>query len=167
MTSIKLTLALAVALAVLAGCSSDEAPADTTTPVAQPAAPVVDPLAEPPPTPEPGEVPVEVRADAIAAGHVLGANGAVSESKPGAVYGSGDTIHASAPTRGQKPGADVSVYWTYQDGTTHKEEMKTLGAGEQYVNFSFAKADGMRPGKYNVQIDFDFKPVGIVDFQVK
>lgn len=167
MTSIKHTLALALALAVLAGCSGDETPTNAKPVAATPAAPVVDPMVEPPPTPEPDEVPVEVRADAIAAGHVLGANGAVAEGKPGAIYGTGDTIHASAPTRGQKPGADVSVYWTYQDGRTHKEEMKTLGAGEQYVNFSFAKADGMRPGKYNVQIDFDFKPVGIVDFQVK
>lgn len=167
MTATKHTLALALALAVLAGCSRDEAPKDAAPPVAQPAAPVVDPLAEPPPAPDAGEVPVEVRADAIAAGHVLGANGAVSQAKPGAVYALGDTIHASMPVRGQKPGADVTVYWTFEDGNTVKEETRPLPAGAQYVNFSFSRADGMKPGDWNVQIDVDFKPVGIVDFKVK
>ena len=164
MTSIKHTLALALALALFAGCSRDEAP-KPAAPVAPPAATTVDPLAEPPPTPEPGEVPVEVRADAIAAGHVLGPNGAVSEAK--SVYAIGDTVYASMPIRGQKAGSEIGVYWTYQDGTTHKEETKPLPPGAQFVNFAFSKSDGMRAGNYNVQIDVDFKPIGIVDFKVK
>ena len=64
-----------------------------------------------------------------------------------------------------RAGAIARVYWTYQDGTSDKEEEKPV-AGD-IVNFSFSQADGMQPGAYNVQIDIDDVPVGIADFQVQ
>ena len=69
------------------------------------------------------------------------------------------------PTKGHAPGAKGYVYWTYQDGRTHKEEAKPV-AGE-FLSFQFSQADGMKPGKYNVEIDINDKPVGIVDFTVQ
>ena len=106
---------------------------------------------------------VTVRADAIAVGNVIGPNQAVTAGKR--TYATGDTVYASMPTRGQPAGATAQVYWTYQDGLTHKEESKPV-TGE-YLNFQFSQADGMKPGKYNVEIDVNDKPVGIVDFTVQ
>ena len=68
--------------------------------------------------------------------------------------------------KGQSVANGLRSYWTYEDGRTHKEERRKL-AGERYVRFSFAKADGMKPGKYNAQIDVNMVPVGITDFVIK
>lgn len=117
---------------------------------------------------EPGPdsvLPVEVTDDAVTVGNSL-ANGRAVKSAQ-AQFIISDTVYASASVRG-KPGAIVSVYWTYQDGTSHKEETLELkSGGAQPVAFSFTKGDGMVPGKYNVQIDMDMVPVGIADFVVK
>ena len=86
---------------------------------------------------------------------------------PSAQFTLADSIYASASVSGKPAGATASVFWTYQDGTAHKQESKKLAGGQQSVWFSFTKADGMKPGKYNVEIDVDMKPVGIADFQVK
>lgn len=157
------TLVLIASFALLAACSKGVPDPAVDTPTAdtaqQPPANAV-----PAEAPKPEELPAEVRADAIAAGSALGDNGAVSAAK--ASYGIGDIVYASAPTRGHAVGTEASVYWTYQDGTTHKEESKPIPSGADYINFQFSKADGMKPGKYNVQIDVDFTPVGIVDFKV-
>ena len=121
-----------------------------------PADPAQDPNAE---------IPVEVSGDEIAVGSTLGGDGSVSAAKP--VYTTGDTVYASMPLEGVPADATLSVYWTYQDGNAHKEEMKDVPAGAQHVNFAFSAADGMKPGNYNVQIDVNFEPVGIVDFRVQ
>ncbi len=117
---------------------------------------------------EPGAdslLPVEVSGDAVTVGTSL-ANGQAVKST-GSQFTVADTVYASASVRG-KPGASVTAYWTYQDGTSHKEETVQLkSGGAQPVAFSFKKGDGMVPGKYNVQIDVDMVPVGIADFVIK
>lgn len=159
------SLILITSFGLLAACSEGAPEPATETGVAADAAkqppsngaPIVD-------APKPEELPTEVLADAIAAGSALGANGAVSAAKTR--YGIGETVYASAPAGGHPAGSKFNVYWTYQDGTTHKEESKPLPPAAEYINFQFSSADGMKPGKYNVQIDFDFTPIGITEFTV-
>jgi hypothetical protein len=149
----------------LAACNKQgpempQAPADTAP---------ADTAAQPAPPPDLSDTGVDkvetvtVRADAIAVGHQVGPNQAVSAAKR--AYTTADTIYASLPTKGQPAGAKGYVYWTYQDGRTHKEEAKPVSG--EYLNFQFSQADGMKPGKYNVEIDINDKPVGIVDFTVQ
>jgi predicted small lipoprotein YifL len=155
------TLALALAACNKQGPEMPQAPADAT-----PADTTVQPAQAPQDLSDTGVdkvEPVTVRADAIAVGHAVGPNQAVTAAKR--AYGTGDTVYASMPTKGHKPGARGYVYWTYQDGRTHKEEAKPVEG--EYLNFQFSQADGMKPGKYNVEIDIDDKPVGIVDFTVQ
>ena len=92
--------------------------------------------------------------------------GDVAAKSASAQFTTSDTVYASASVLGKPAGADASVYWTYQDGTAHKQETKKL-TGQPSVWFSFSKADGMKPGKYNVEIDVNMTPVGIADFQIK
>lgn len=160
------TLALIASLVLLAACGKDQpAPAvDTASTAAAEAAKQQAANSAAAVAPKPEQLPVEVRADAIAAGDAVGDNGAVSSAKTS--YSVGDTVYASMPVRGHAAGAEAGVYWTYQDGNTHKEERKPIPAGAEFMNFQFSRADGMKPGKYNVQIDVDLKPVGIVDFKV-
>ncbi len=166
MTSIRV-LALCAAL-VLTACNEGaeervdaQAPSGTTTAGQQ--APETATL---PAKPGPDSLlPAEVSDSAVTIGTSVANDRAVKSAQ--AQFSTSDTVYASASVRG-KPGASVSVYWTYQDGTTHKEETRELKAGgTQPVAFSFTKADGMIPGKYNVQIDEDMTPVGIADFVIK
>lgn len=136
----------------------EAAPAATGTPAPTPTESL------PPPEPE-KIIPVEVAADAIAVGTKL--QGDVVVRTTSNRFSTSDTVYASAPVRGKPAGAEAKVYWTYQDGTAHKEETKKLTGSEQHIAFSFAKADGMKPGKYNVEIDVNMVPIGIVDFEVR
>jgi hypothetical protein len=118
---------------------------------------------------EPVEQPVEqiaepttVAADAVIVGSALGPDQAATAPKPS--YTTADTVYASASSAG-RAGAIARVYWTWQDGTSHKEEEKPVDG--DVVSFGFSQADGMRAGAYNVQIDIDDVPVGIADFQVQ
>ena len=159
-------LALCAALALtLSACGKEgtEDVAEETAPVAAKAPAVL----EPPPSPMPEKnIPVEVAADAITVGTSLQGDTVLKSAST--QFTTGDTVYASALVRGKPAGADVVAFWTYQDGTTHKMETRKLASGgQQTVWFSFAKADGMKPGKYNVEIDVNMTPVGIVDFQIK
>lgn len=167
MTSIRV-LALCAAL-LLTACNEGaedrvdaQAQADTST-AGQPAA--SDDLTLPAKPGPDSLLPAEVSDTAVTVGSSLANDRAVKSAQ--AQFSTSDTVYASASVVG-KPGSSVSVYWTYQDGTTHKEETRDLtSGGAQPVTFSFAKGDGMKPGKYNVQIDDDMTPVGIADFVVK
>lgn len=108
-------------------------------------------------------IPVTVAADAFTIGSALGANN--QAATPKAVYAVGDTVYASLPARRYRNGSSANVYWTYEDGQSHKEETRKISG--EFVTFEFSKADGMKPGKYNVEIGVDDKPVGIVDFVVQ
>ncbi|ATD68554.1 hypothetical protein CNR27_14845 [Luteimonas chenhongjianii] len=164
-------LVATVAAIALAACSpeappappqTDDARTETEATQAQPGAnsswstdPADDPNAY---------VPTEVAADAVLVGSSRDASGRATGAKP--VYAQGDTVHASAPLKGAQPGAKFDVYWTFQDGQTHKMESKT-GATGDYVSFEFASADGMVAGNYNVQIDANGIPLGIAEFRVE
>lgn len=168
MTSIRV-LALCAAMAlVLSACNegADE-PVDVKAPASTMAqGQKAQDTAKLPAEPGPGSlVAAEVSDKAVTVGTSLANDRAVKSAQ--AQFTTSDTVYASASVRG-KPGASVTVYWTYQDGTTHKEETRELkSGGTQPVAFSFAQGDGMIPGKYNVQIDEDMIPVGIADFVVK
>ena len=109
--------------------------------------------------------PVEVRADAFAIGTTVGPEGAVSGAKP--VYSISDTLHASVPVSGRPAGTDVKIYWTYQDGTSLKEETKKVDAGARYLTFDFSKSSGMKAGSYMVQLDIGGMPAGLLEIAVK
>lgn len=101
--------------------------------------------------------PVAVSGNAVLVGSARGADGAATAPKP--TYAVGDTVYASA--RGNGP---ARVYWTYQDGNSHKEEEKPANG---IVTFQFDAASGMKAGNYTVQVDINDTPVGITDFVVK
>lgn len=109
--------------------------------------------------------PVEVRADAFSIGTSLGIDGKVSGIK--SVFALNDTLHASAPVSGRPAGTEVKIYWTYQDGTSHKEEAKKVESGMKFLTFDFSKANGMKAGSYMVQLDVGGMPAGILDIKVK
>lgn len=166
-----ISLFAAIALC-LSACSKEGAddltvepsPSGSTAPVATPATAAAETPPPAGPVVEKSE-PVEVSANAIAVGKMQ--DGKVVRS-PSNVFTTADTVYAGAMVNGQKAGAKVTVYWTYQDGRSHKMETRKLGSTDaQPVSFSFAAADGMKPGKYNVEIDVDMIPIGIADFQVK
>jgi len=149
--------AIAFAL-LLSACGEQAAPEPATEAPAAAQAPA-----------EPVEQPVEqiaepttVAADAVTVGSALGPDQAATAPKP--AYTTADTVYASASSAGRS-GAIARVYWTYQDGTSHKEEEKPVDGN--VISFGFSQADGMRAGAYNVQIDIDDVPVGIADFKVQ
>lgn len=157
-----ITLSLLLSACSREGAEDDSAPAAATASQEAPAAPPPPAL---PPKPGPDALlPTSVSTDAVTVGTSL--QGETVVKSPTAQFTTADTIYAGASVKGRKSGAEVAVYWTYSDGRTHKEERRKL-AGEQYVSFSFAKADGMKPGNYNAQIDVDMVPIGLTDFVVK
>ena len=108
-------------------------------------------------------LPVTVPANAFPVGSVLGADGMAMTPK--ATYSVNDTLYASLPAGKFPRGANARIYWTFaKDGMSHKEEEKEIGTGP--VNFEFSQADGLKVGEYNVQIDVNDRPVGIVDVVV-
>ena len=148
---------LALAL-LISGCSEQAAPAPAAA--APDPAPVAQPVVEAPPVQS--TEPTVVAADAVTIGSALGPDQAAISPKP--AYAVSDTVHASA-SAGGRAGGVARAYWTYQDGTSHKEEEKPVTG--DVVSFDFSQADGMQAGAYNVQIDIDDVPVGIADFQVQ
>lgn len=124
----------------------------------------IDGPADRPPPPEPPPLP-EAAPNEVAVGSALGDNGAVQAPKRS--YAVSDTVHASVPTAGHAPGDTVTVYWTHEDGGVDKDESRPIGTGSSYASFSFSSADGMRAGDYNVQVDVNDVPVGLVDFTVE
>lgn len=161
----KLILCGAVALA-LGACSRDgvdngptQTPPLAEVPVRQSGVPAL-PVGPPPDA----NLPATASRAGVTVGNSLQGEAVVASQS--AQFSIADTVYVGASVKGKKPGSEVAVYWTYEDGRTHREERRKL-AGEQYVSFSFSKADGMKPGKYNAQIDVDRVPIGLADFLVK
>lgn len=163
MKSVHLALCAILAAASLAACEEkiDAPVADTAAPAADAAnagasaGPVANPVDSAP------VEPVAVAADAVKVGTALDATGAASGAKP--AYSTSDTVYASLSAKGRT--GTAKVYWTASNGLSAKEEEKAL-SGEN-VNFQFSRAEGMKAGKYNVEIDVDGVPAGIVDFTVQ
>ena len=151
------TLAMALAACNQRGPEPQEAATATTPDAAEVATPgeAAPSVAEAPSATR--VEPVTVAADAVTVGSALGPDQAATGPK--ASYGLGDTVYASARGNGM-----AKVYWTFQDGTSHKEEEKPANG---IVSFQFDSASGMRAGDYTVEIDIDDVPVGITDFVVK
>lgn len=160
------TTAIAILLALaLVGCRQETpdtdaaqatAPEDVELAPGQPQALPVEPPAD-------AVLPVTVAANAFPIGSVLSPEGAATTPK--ATYSVNDTLYASIPAGKFPSGATARIYWTYaKDGTSHKEEEKEVGSGP--VNFQFSKADGLKAGEYNVEIDINDRPIGIVDVVV-
>lgn len=151
----------------LAACSGEDPDADVmndgaaaksdaaTTPTSPaPAAPV---------NPEPEIIkPVTISNDAITIGKSVQDGHVVKAQR--AQFSLADTVHAGV-AGGHPAGAEARVYWTYQDGLSHKEETKPLTA--EGAVFTFSRSEGMKPGRYSVQVDVGPTPIGLVDFEVK
>lgn len=116
-------------------------------------------------TASPPIMPVEVSSDAFKIGTAIGPDGSASGAKSS--FNLNDTLHASVPVSGRPAGTEVKIYWSYQDGSSHKEEAKKVTAGAKYLTFDFSKANGMKPGSYMVQLDVNGTPAGILDIVVK
>lgn len=156
-------LATALAAALLAGCgSADE---ETVAPkVPRRTAQSENGIYKDPARDPLGAIPVTVSADALTLGTAVGPNGAVTAKTN--EFALADTVHATFPLAGRPPGAKVTVFWTYQDGRSHHEERGTLPAGE-FADYQFDRAKGMQPGKYNVEVQLNDRPIGISDFVVR
>lgn len=161
MKSVRLALCAALAAVSLAACEEkiDAPVSDSGAPAADAAS--AAPAPPPAPVDSPPVEPVAVAADAVLVGTALDAAGAATGAKP--AYSTSDTVHASLSAKGRS--GTAKVYWTAPNGLSAKEEEKPL-SGEN-VNFQFSRADGMKAGKYNVEIDVDGVPAGIVDFTVQ
>ena len=154
-------IALLVALA-LAGCRKEAAETDATPATAAEDAELAPGQPEAPPLEPPADavLPVTVAANAFPIGSALSPDGAATTPKP--TYSVNDTLYASLPAGKFPSGATARIYWTFaKDGMSHKEEEQKVGTGP--VHFEFSKADGLKAGEYNVQIDVNDRPVGIVD----
>ena len=162
MKSARLALCAVLAAVALAACEDK-----MDAPVADAGAPAADVAGAAPAAPPPAPVdsapvePVSVAADAVRVGTALDAAGAATGAKP--TYAMDDTVYASMSAKGRS--GTAKVYWTGADGFSVKDEEKPL-SGEN-VNFQFSRADGMKAGKYNVEVDVDGVPAGIVDFTVQ
>ncbi len=157
-------IALLVALA-LAGCRQEAADPGAARATATEDAELAPGQPEAPPVEPPADavLPVTVAANAFAIGSVLSPEGAATTPK--ASYSVSDTLYASLPAGKFPSGATARIYWTYaKDGISHKEEEKEVGTGP--VNFQFSRADGLKAGEYNVEIDINDRPIGIVDVVV-
>ena len=110
-------------------------------------------------------MPVEVSSDAFKIGTAIGPDGSATGAKSS--FSLNDTLHASVPVSGRPAGTQVKIYWSYQDGSSHKEETKKVAAGMKYLTFDFSKAKGMKRGSYMVQLDVNGAPAGILDVVVK
>ena len=108
---------------------------------------------------------VEISDGPISLGTAVEADGSVTAQVR--TFDSSDVVHASMPLDGVSGDSPISVYWTAQDGDTLKEEMVDVPAGKDHVTFHFSSEDGMKAGKYSVQMDVNFRPVGLVDFEVR
>lgn len=164
MKSVRLALCAVLAATVLAACEEKidvPAAADGDTagaaagtgaaPGSSPAAPASAPPVEP----------VAVAADAVRVGTALDPAGAATAAKP--AYAASDTVYASLSAKGRS--GTAKIYWTGPNGLSVKEEEKALSGDN--VSFQFSAADGMKAGQYNVEIDVDGVPAGIVDFTVQ
>jgi hypothetical protein len=167
MKSFRLALCAVLAATALAACEEKiDVPATgaegaagaadgTAGDAAAPATPHANPVS-------PGPIePVAVAADAVSVGTSLDPSGAASGAKP--AYSTADTLYASLSAKGRH--GTAKVYWTAPNGLSAKEEEKPV-AGDN-VSFQFSAADGMKAGTYNVEIDVDGVPAGIVDFTVQ
>ena len=159
------TLLISTLALSLGACKKDAEPAPAPVTEEQAAQEAANEAFPPLPVEPPADavLPVTVAADAFKIGSTVGANSEAAMPKP--AYAIGDTVYASLPARRYRKGSTANVYWTYQDGLSQKEETKEISG--EFVTFAFSKADGMKPGKYNVEIGVDDKPVGIVDFVVQ
>lgn len=117
------------------------------------------------PASAPPIMPVEVSSDAFKIGTAIGPDGSATGAKSN--FSLNDTLHASVPVSGRPAGTEVKIYWSYQDGSSHKEEVKKVTAGAKYLTFDFSKANGMKRGSYMVQLDVNGAPAGILDIVVK
>jgi hypothetical protein len=162
MQSARLALCAILATFALAACEEkmDGPVADTGAPAADAANAAPAPTPPAPVESAPIE-PVAVAADAVRVGTSLDPSGAAAGAKP--AYSTADTVYASLSAKGRT--GTAKVYWTAPNGLSAKEEEKPV-AGDN-VNFGFSRADGMKAGKYNVEIDVDGVPAGIVDFTVQ
>ncbi|MGH8075359.1 MAG: hypothetical protein ACREO4_15010 [Lysobacter sp.] len=151
---------------MLAACGGQGPEEDLAAPMESTA---VEPAARvAPAAPRPADdsaQPVVLAGDGVTVGSALGPDGAVSAGK--SAYAADDVIHASVPVAGRPAGAEVTVYWFAENGTSVKQESKPVVSGTQFVNFTLSAADGMVPGRYTAQVDIDDEPVGMADFVVR
>lgn len=151
-------------VAMLAACSRGTDPdADVLGSGKTPPATGAPASAAPPPAKAPEVVmPVEVSNDAITLGTATNGNRVVKATRTS--FTLSDTVYAGI-AGGRPPGTEAKVYWTYQDGLSHKEETRAL-ASDGAV-FAFDRASGLKAGRYNVQVDVSGTPIGIVEFEVR
>jgi len=148
----RITFALAVALALLA-CDRSEtsAPPASTPPVSAPA---------------PAAAPEPARVSAIDLGNAIGADKRVTA--PGAAFAPGDTIFASIATEGASPSLTLTARWTYEDGQLVSESSETIApTGPATTEFHITKPDGFPAGRYRVEISANGAAAGARDFEVR
>lgn len=77
-------------------------------------------------------------------------------------FNTGDTVFVSVPSKGRRLGSRVEVFWFHDDGKSRKDESKTISG--PFTVFEFQPSE---PGRYNVEVDVNTRPIALVEFLVR
>jgi hypothetical protein len=142
----RIALALAVGLALVACGRSETTPSAPSTPPVSANAPA--------------------RVSAVELGNAIGIDRRVSA--PAAAFAPGDTIFASVATEGSTPSLTLTARWMYEDGQLVNESTQTIApTGPATTEFHIAKPDGLPAGRYKVVITANGAPAATREFEVR
>lgn len=81
---------------------------------------------------------------------------------PQTTFETGATVFVSIPSKGRALGSRMEVFWFHDDGKSRKDEHKKIAG--PFTAFEFQPSE---PGKYNVEVDVNNRPIALVEFEVK
>lgn len=146
-----LVAALLACAAALTACKKEESPAPASAPAA--AAPTAVPA-------------LGVAVTDLSLGKSVGADKKIQT--PTDTFSPKDTIFAAVSTDGSAASSVIAVKWTFGDGQTVKEDLKTIApTGPAVTEFSIQKATGWPKGNYKIDVTVDGKPGPSKTFKVE
>jgi hypothetical protein len=142
----RIALACALGLALVACGRSETTPPAASTPPVSTNAPA--------------------RVSAVVLGNAIGADKRVSN--PASAFAPSDTIFAAISTEGSAPSLTLAARWTYEDGQLVNESRETIAPnGPATTEFHITKPDGFPAGRYKVEITADGAPAATREFEVR
>ena len=152
------TLLLALALATsLAACKKDEpAPAASALSADVSAPAMTSPAAPPAAT---------VTISKIDLGSAVGTD--MTVAAPAALFKSNDTIYAAVSTTGSGSNVALKARWMDEHGSVVNQTTQILNpAGPAVTDFNLQPGEGLKQGKYKVEVFIDNKSAGTSEFTV-
>jgi hypothetical protein len=108
----------------------------------------------------------DVRVTEITLGRALETNRRVTQ--PLDAFAPGDTIYASVVTAGTARHGLLKARWTYQGSEVLSEaSLDTAPSGTTATEFHISRPEGLRPGRYEVEIFLDGVSAGRRTFSVQ